>query len=170
MIICLAKTIVSPTGFVHREFWRLSQRDQFDYLIQIHLPWYFNFLVSWHEAQRHFSLIMTSYEELFADPPGTLRRLADFYEFDVDDMAIRQALQHVARQHTRLNKGVSGRGRELLSAAQRDAICRLAKVWQVDQTVMNSVGIDLTATDNEMILPFRSEVSQANHLGQLKIA
>jgi Sulfotransferase domain len=146
-----------PTGYVHREFWRLSQREQFDYLIHVHLPWYFNFLVSWHEAQRHFSLIMTSYEELFADPPGTLRRLADFYGFDVDDAAIERALHYVSHQHTRFNKGVTGRGRELLTSAQCDAIRSLAKVWGVDQQVTRSVGIDLTSLQDEPIRAIQSD-------------
>ncbi len=132
---------VFPTGFVHREFWKLDQPEQFDYLIHIHLPWYFNFLVSWHEAQREIGLIATSYEELFADPAGTLRRLADFYELDVDDAAIERALQYAAGQHTRLNKGVSGRGRQLLTPAQCDAVSRLAQVWQVDRKILRAVGI-----------------------------
>ncbi|HTU25606.1 MAG TPA: sulfotransferase domain-containing protein [Pirellulales bacterium] len=132
-----------PTGYVHREFWQLSERDQYDFLIQMHLPWYFNFLVSWHEAQRYFGLIMTSYEELFADPASTLRRLADFYGLAADDAAIERALDYAASQPTGFNKGISGRGRQMLTTAQRDAICRMAKVWQVDRKITRSVGIDI---------------------------
>lgn len=139
-----------PTGYVHREFWKMQEQEQFDYLIHMHLPWYFNFLVSWHEAQRQFSLITTSYEELFANPAGTLRRLADFYGLDVDDAAIQRALEHAGRQHTRLNKGVSGRGRQILTPTQRDAICRLARVWRVERKVTRSIGIDITDFDDDM--------------------
>jgi len=150
-----------PTGYVHREFWRLPERDQFDYLIQMHLPWYFNFLISWHEAQRQFSLITTSYEELFTDTSGTLRRLADFYGLDADDAAIQRALEYASRQPTRLNKGVSGRGRQLLSPTQREAICRLAKVWQVDRKITRSVGIDITDFDEDRIPSPRCELKVA---------
>ena len=138
-----------------------KERDQFDYLIHVHLPWYFNFLVSWHEAQRQFSLITTSYEELFDNPARTLRRLAGFYGLDVDDAAIQRALEHAARQPTRLNKGVSGRGLERLTPAQRDAICRLAKVWQVDQKITRSVGIDITEFNGDKIPSARNELNVA---------
>lgn len=133
----------TPTGHVHREFWQLTQREQFDYLIQIHLPWYFNFLVSWHEIKEEISLISTSYEELFGSPAATLRRLADFYRLDVDDAAIARALHYASHQNTRLNKGVSGRGQQMLTADQRDTVRRLAKVWRVDRNLMHSIGIDL---------------------------
>jgi hypothetical protein len=138
-----------PTGYVHREFWQLHERDQYDYLIQMHLPWYFNFLISWHEAQRYFSLITTSYEELFVNPAGTLRRLADFYGLAADDAAIGRALEYAAGQPTGLNKGVSGRGRQQLTTAQRDAICRMAKVWQVDRKITRSVGVDIAEFDGD---------------------
>lgn len=62
----------APTGYVHREFWNLPEREQFDYLIHMHLPWYFSFLMSWHEARCEIGLINTSYEELFTDQVGTL--------------------------------------------------------------------------------------------------
>ncbi len=132
----------APTGFVHQEFWRLGQQEQFDYLIHMHLPWYFNFLVSWHEAEREIPLVRSSYEELFADRAGTLRRLAAFHGLPVNDTAIARALDYAALQHTRLNQGVSGRGQQSLSPRQRDAICRLGKLWHVDPKILRSVGVD----------------------------
>ncbi len=141
-IIFIARDSRAPTGYVHRQFWELGQAEQFDYLIHMHLPWYFNFLISWHEAQRQIPLIRTSYEELFGDPAGTVRRVADFHGLQADDAAIAGALAHAAAQDTRLNQGVSGRGRQLLSPAQRDshppAGPRVARRAQV----LRSVGID----------------------------
>jgi hypothetical protein len=138
----------SPTGFVHSQFWQLSASEQFDYIIQIHLPWYFNFLVSWHEAEPKIPLIVTRYEDLVADRVGVLRRIAEFHNLPTDDRALTSAIQLASLENTRFNRGIVGRGQHALSKIQRDAITQLARVWGLDNRVMTRVGIDLGSMVN----------------------
>jgi hypothetical protein len=130
-----------PTGYVHREYWNLSYREQLDYLIGVHLPWYFNFVVSWHEASEELPIFVSTYERLMTNPSGVLRQIAEFYSMDVSDQAIESAFKSVEGQSTRLNHGIMGRGQAELSHQQRETIWRLARVWHVDQTVWDLVGL-----------------------------
>jgi hypothetical protein len=130
-----------PTGYVHREYWKLSYREQLDYIIHIHLPWYFNFLVSWHEASQEMPLFVSTYENLMQNRALVLRQIADFYSIDVADQAITRAIQTADGQFTRFNRGIVGRGRAELSTAQRESIGRLAQVWKLDATLWDQIGL-----------------------------
>ena len=134
-----------PTGYVHREFWNLAYREQMDHLIHVHLPWYFNFLVSWHEATDRLPTLLTHYETLVSHGPQLLRRIADFYSLNVEDAAIEQALRHAAGQSTRLNRGITGRGTTELSPPQRATIAHLAHSWGVPEPVWQQIGITASA-------------------------
>jgi hypothetical protein len=69
--------------------------------------------------------------------------LVEFYEIPADEAAIERAVHRARRAPTRLNVGVSGRGLQLLTGSQRDAICRMAKLWQLDPAVMRRVGVEV---------------------------
>ena len=99
-----------PCGYVGREFWSLSWNDRMEYLIRMHLPWYFNFLLSWREAGGRIETCPMTYEELFADPFGTLERILDFYRVTVSRQQIAAAMARTGQLNTRFNVGISGRG------------------------------------------------------------
>lgn len=133
-----------PTGYIHREYWQLSQREQIDHLIHVHLPWYFGFLVSWHEAAEQLPILLTRYEDLVTDGPGLVARIAHQSGLSFDKPAIETALQKAAGKSTRLNQGVVGRGASALSPQQRVAIANLAYAWKVPAAVWEQVGVFAT--------------------------
>jgi len=130
-----------PTGYVHCEYWNLTKAEQLDYLIQVHLPWYFNFLVSWQEASQQLPILMTTYEGLMADKAATLRQIATFSEIPIADDTISQAIVFADSQSTRRNRGLMGRGTTELTSRHRDAIWQLAQVWQVNDSTWHLVGL-----------------------------
>ena len=123
-----------PCGYVSEEYLRMSWKERIDYLIHLHLPWYFNFVLSWREAARHIDICPVTYEEFFADQPGQLRRIAAFYGLTASDCADRgrHDTRQPGRHDWRFNVGVAGRGSEMLSAAQKQAIRDQGAICRID--------------------------------------
>jgi hypothetical protein len=136
-----------PTGYIHREYWQLSHREQIDHLIHMHLPWYFGFLVSWHEAAEQLPILLTRYEDLITDGPGLVARITQHNGLNFDNPAIEAALQQAAGKSTRLNRGVVGRGASALTPQQRTTITNLAHAWQVPARVWEQIGISASDSD-----------------------
>jgi hypothetical protein len=115
-----------PCGYIGVEFWDLSWNDRMEYLIRIHLPWYLNFLLSWHEAAKRIETCPIAYEELFADPVNTLTRILDFYRISTSRQQIAATMARIGQRNTRFNVGTSGRGVELLTNRHKRMIQDLA--------------------------------------------
>jgi hypothetical protein len=89
-------------------------------MVRLAAPWYLNFYMGWRTAP---DALMISYEELTADPEGILRRIVDFAGAAVEDRDIARAVATVrARQASRLNVGVAGRGAKLRPELLRELV------------------------------------------------
>jgi len=137
----LFDTIVSYTDFfdtgatVNTFFagrWETLERDRrLDLMIDHFVPWYLAFFASWSDAMAagRLDCHLLCYEDMIADKPGALRRLAAFYDFDASANDCEAAVTIIEgdedKEKTRFNKGKSGRGTEL-SEPQRDRIRALA--------------------------------------------
>lgn len=106
--------------------------QQLDYVIDYFAPWLIQFYVSWARAQQESrtDLLFLDYGTCRADWTGALRRIADQHGLDVSAAELKQSVDRTtATNKTRMNKGVSGRGRDLLSADQVERVVRLTKVY-----------------------------------------
>jgi Sulfotransferase domain len=130
-----------PTGFVHREYMNLEFDQRVDYLIRIHLPWYFNFFMSWREAARELPTFPLTYERLFSNVRQSLEEILSFYRISVSQGQISAALDKVRCVDTRFNQGCSNRGDKLLNARHKASIRDLAAVWRIDASEMESIGL-----------------------------
>jgi hypothetical protein len=133
---------VVPTGFVHKEYFSLPKEEKLLYLIRIHLPWYFNFFMSWREASQRVDVLWVTYEQLIRDQVGTISRILEFHQLPVDPNRIRHAMTEIAddRKTNRFNVGKAGRGQELPDR-HKQAILDLAAVWGVENGKMELIGI-----------------------------
>jgi len=130
-----------PTGFVHREYMTMDFDQRIEYLIRVHLPWYFNFFMSWREAAEGLQAYPMTYEHMFANVRETLEEILGFCQISVSQQQITTALDRVRHSDTRLNCGVSGRGESILSSHHKAAIRELAAAWRVDSTELASIGL-----------------------------
>jgi hypothetical protein len=133
---------VVPTGYVHQEYFDMTEDEKLSYIIRIHLPWYFNFFMSWREASRGLDALWVTYEQLFSDQVGTVSRVLEFYGLPVDSDRVRSAIGEIAEntEANRFNVGIPGRGQNL-SERHKEAILDLANVWRVGETEMEMIGI-----------------------------
>ena len=131
----------SPMLFVDDRFYELAESDQYDMIIDLALPWYFNFYVSWFEAQRTkaIDLLWTSYEEVMTDKAAAIKRILSFYSLPANESKIERILAEAEekRKASRFNKGVSGRGAALLSDVQRMRVRQMTRFYPwVDFSLM----------------------------------
>jgi hypothetical protein len=133
-----------PTGYVHREYWGLGKEAKLMYLIRVHIPWYFNFFMSWREAAREMEVLWVTYEELMANQVDTVSRILRYHDLAVDMGRIRSAIGRTVKKPTRFNVGTSGRGREL-SETHKRAVLDIAGVWGVEREKMAMIGISAMA-------------------------
>jgi hypothetical protein len=128
-----------PCGFVSEEYLRMAWNERMDYLIHLHLPWYFNFVLSWREAARQIDVYPITYEQLFADQRGELTRIAAYHGIRVSDQLVTEAMARAARSNTRLNVGIVGRGNEMLSSRHKQTIRLLADICQIKVSESGSI-------------------------------
>jgi hypothetical protein len=123
-----------PTFFCTDESFRsLDEATQLEQIVELGIPWYVDFFVSWNEAERRQTVdtLWIRYEDAVSDWPATMARIATFYGIEHDQEAIEGALERTRARATslRLNKGTTGRGETMLHASARERIEQYARFY-----------------------------------------
>jgi hypothetical protein len=123
-----------PSFFCNESFADMDDGMQLDFIIELGVPWYYNFYVSWYEASRLGTLdvLWLTYDSVVKDWAAALKAVADFYGFDYSEQEITACLERTRgkqRSEIRLNKGVSGRGRSVLSQDQIGKIVAMSRFY-----------------------------------------
>jgi hypothetical protein len=122
-----------PSLYATDHFLTIPDEEQFDFLITFAAPWYFNFYASWYDAAHdgQIETLWLTYEELTADWVDGIERVLAFYgqQSSHDEVVAAVRRMQGDPEKSRLNKGVAGRGMELLSAAQRDRLATMAAFY-----------------------------------------
>ncbi len=123
-----------PTFYCNEKFQDLDESSQLDQIIELGLPWYFNFYVAWYEASSSKSIetLWMKYEEVIADWGAALEAVSQFYGMDKSKQEITVSLEQtreMQKQKTRLNVGVSGRGLNSLTEQQKERIVSMARFY-----------------------------------------
>jgi hypothetical protein len=142
------ETSLFPTGDVPHDFFRATELHRWHFIINCHLPWYFNFLMSWQDAAREIETYWLTYERLFTDQEGAIAELCDFWGLRCPPTrTVRSILEKMARQPTRLNVGTPNRGRLLLREHRQaiEAIASSAHAVGLSTAALNKVGIQLSS-------------------------
>lgn len=120
----------------------LDEAGQYDYVIDTQLPTYLAFYASWRKAAQggEVTVHWVDYDALNADAADTIAGVLRFLAIEPEAAKIRQVLDELGGEETRFNRGVVGRGRELLSAAQRRRVAEVARHYPaIDKAAL---GID----------------------------
>lgn len=89
-----------------------------EFLVNMVVPWYFNFYVSWWKAQHK---LLVTYEDLIRSPRQEVARIARFGWLGWDRQGFDAILQRAGGEDIRMNVGGTGRG-SVLDQALRDRI------------------------------------------------
>lgn len=123
-----------PTFYCNEKFEGLDKTTQYDQIIELGIPWYFNFYVSWHEAvvQNKIQALWLQYEEVIIDWVKALDTIQKFYKIEKTGQEIRSALDNtigMRKDITRINKGIAGRGRDELTDSQKGKIISMSRFY-----------------------------------------
>jgi len=115
-------------------FLELADSTKLDFIVDTMLPWYINFYVSWSTLikEKAIDAIWVSYDDVVGDTLGTVERILSFLAIRVEADWLKIACDAVIADRKRLpkfNKGVSGRGDQLLSQEQKARIQRMAAYY-----------------------------------------
>ena len=116
-------------------YWpNLSPSERVDLIVDHVVPWYLAFYASWVAAERagRLEMLWMRYQDMIADKPAALARVARFYGIDAPPVKVASSIAAAEgdRGATRFNKGVVGRGLALLTAEQRARMVRLASAYR----------------------------------------
>jgi hypothetical protein len=109
-----------PQAYVPRNFRSLTAEQQYDYIIDLIVPWYASFFASWSEYEG--PAIRLRYKELVQNFPGAIERILRAIGFGASPGEIETALTKVNPTEKRFNVGRIGRGMESLSGPQIERI------------------------------------------------
>lgn len=118
------ESTIGPSAYVDSSYFKLSDKNQYDFIIELIVPWYINFYVSWFYAKKD-KLIKThwvTYENFISDREGFVCNILDIFNIKYDPQHINNLLREVKNENVRFNKGVVGRGDKFLSLEQKNKI------------------------------------------------
>lgn len=128
-----SKGFAFSTFFDKEDFNSFSDDEKIDILIQYALPWYFQFVASWQQAEKDHRLEMkwVTFEQMVSDKSGAVADILSFYGISAPNEFIEQKIaeNEEKKDTNRFNKGIVGRGKAVLSETQRDRIKELAKAF-----------------------------------------
>lgn len=126
-----------PQALVTSDIKSLPDDQLSDFLIDMAVPWFFDFYVSWVNCA---DTVPLRYEDLRTDPQTTVETIVRELGIPVGPDAIAAAITTAHDKDVLLNVGVSGRG-DLLTRCQRDRIVRQARYYpSVDFTAIGLPG------------------------------
>ena len=97
--------MVGPMAYVPQVYLGWSDVQKYDFIIDMFVPWYYNFFVGWLDYPAG---AWVSYEELVAEPAATIKRIANELRFNVDGAAIENALAQASKASNSKKRGCSG--------------------------------------------------------------
>ncbi|MDX4012709.1 sulfotransferase domain-containing protein [Aliarcobacter skirrowii] len=139
------ESISGPGVYVTTEYFNFSEEKQFDMIIDLAMPWFFNFFAGWFEYiknNQNENLYILTYENLKQNTSEELKKIFRFLNFDdFTDNKIEEVLLMAEKNPNliRKNKAISGRGKDLTDN-QRNRILKMAGYYpDIDFSL---IGID----------------------------
>ena len=120
------KSPVFPSGYFDERLAGLAIEDRINAVIDLAVPWYINFYVSWWHARPG---AIVTYEDLILGGPERQAEYLQALGVKTDYQAVLTACQLTRQQGTRFNVGKPGRGRMLVDECGRQRIERFASYY-----------------------------------------
>ena len=121
---------VMPWAYFDETVYTLDPEEQINALIDLVIPWYINFYVSWFYAEKQGTCRFhwMTYQGLKDDHEMCVRRVLEFSGVKRTDEQIAEAVQGASITNTRRNVGMQGRGGQLTDE-QRSRIVRFTDYY-----------------------------------------
>lgn len=114
----------------HPRFKELADTGQFDFIISFVVPWYLRYLQSWLVQRDLFPVRFVTFEAQTSDTQSLISRVGEYLQLELKPARTQQDEKKPVRVN--FNKGLSGRGKELLAQNQIDKIAQLIAMAGLD--------------------------------------
>jgi len=125
-------SFTSQWGYYNPNFNKMSEKEQFDYMIEGALSWYLLCYATWMKKinEEGYPAIVLSYEEFFSDTDKNFYDLVDRLGLHDAEKASKFSLpkREAGAEGVRFNVGKVGRGKELLTPTQQTRIIHRAGI------------------------------------------
>ncbi|AGC77398.1 hypothetical protein DDD_2271 [Nonlabens dokdonensis DSW-6] len=130
----IVKTLKWPHFEVPLDFDQWNDKDQFNFLIEMAIPWYIFFYVSWRKVEKENKLRtkFICYEEFNQRPLEVFKQIFVHYNLNIDEDKILASMNNVksmSKNKNRLNKGIIDRSSKLLTVDQINKIHDYTKFY-----------------------------------------
>ena len=127
---CEEGQLENPIAYIDRSFPNWPREKQHDFIIDMVLPWYGNFVASWSESRG--PRIRVFYYDLVKSPCNVVATITEAAGIEADAEAIKAAIRSTDKASSRFNVGRIGRGTEELSKQQ---IARIQTMFSVYDSI-----------------------------------
>jgi tetratricopeptide (TPR) repeat protein len=121
------------TSYYRADWQALDEETKIDLLIENVIPWYFQFVASWDQAdkQKRLEIHWLTYEDLIADKTSSVLKVLEFYGLGASRRGVEQRIREIesGERKIRFNKGVRGRGKLGLNDRQKEQIRLLTRYY-----------------------------------------
>jgi hypothetical protein len=117
---------VGPMAYFDDGIARLPIRDRVHAAMDLAIPWYFNFYVSWWRERPE---AIATYEDLILGGPVRQTSYLRSIGLNAEPAEVIAAHEMTKGQNTRFNVGITGRGTKLVNASRRKHVERLASYY-----------------------------------------
>jgi hypothetical protein len=99
--------------------------------VDLVVPWYFKFYVSWWDTCKRddSGIIWLRYEDMLTDKAAYFSTIMDHFGLTYDEQKLEELVNEVPTEGARFNKGVSGRGKLVLSPDGKRRIQRFCRYY-----------------------------------------
>lgn len=104
------ESIRGPMAYVLEDHLEMDDRELDHMIVQMVIPWYINFYVSWTQCE---DALWLCYEEVISDPVDAVTRILERAGHTTDPETMRAAVQWTNPSEERKNVGRPGRGASL---------------------------------------------------------
>lgn len=116
------ESLVTPMTYFDSNLLTMSIEEQLDAIIDLFVPWNLSFYASWYEMAGCVNIdpIWITYESLSMDKHKTILDIASHFSIDVSTEKVNNTVKSSQRKKKslRFNKGISGRGKDILTQQQ----------------------------------------------------
>ena len=126
-------SLIWPMTYYDTSFYELDKSDQYDMVIDLSIPWFVSFYVSWYKAMERNEIpaYWLSYEDIMNDKGGAIEALCRYYKIETCSRNIEAAITTIEgdRRLSNFNVGKKGRGSRELSEGQKQRILKLFRYY-----------------------------------------
>lgn len=120
------RSLINAHGiYIADNFLKMEHSEQIDFVIDMMIPYYFSFYVSWYYAsmKKTVNMLWVKYEDFVNSPVNVALNMSDFCQLDVTEQEIKKTLETIEQDKHKFgyNKGIIGRG-SILSKSQKNKI------------------------------------------------